>query len=147
MKNSRCILSCNHPCFDCADNQPDSCLSCYGGYNFNSQTKQCEADPSCNPCSFCPRGFALMNSTCVACQIDSSCSKCSPSDTTLCTQCKVGFFFNAQSVCVGCKTDCVDCLSRDFCFKCTDGHYMPRLFGIPIGICKLCDFGWATICD
>ena len=136
-KNFQCLLSCNHPCFDCLDNQPNACTKCFGGYSLVAENNTCQEDTSCNNqgnCLACPRRFSLFNRRCSGCNVDSSCAQCSRFNTSVCTKCKVGFYF-LDGACTECLSDCVDCFSNEYCYECKGGYFMPLVLGIPTGRC------------
>jgi len=62
-----CELACSYPCSTCTSGNPNACLICYAGFTYDSSTKSCLPDFSCNTyfnCSICPFGSILVSLSC-----------------------------------------------------------------------------------
>jgi len=134
-----CVLNCQLPCATCIENQPQACLSCYGGSALINNI--CNINLSCNndsSCTDCGQGlnYILIASQCLPCTQIPNCLQCSVSNSQICSICALGYFINGASGCNACPTQCISCTSSNICTGCVVGYTLPD--GQTQGQCLQC---------
>ena len=135
---SSCVLNCELPCLNCADNQPTVCTSCYKGAVLSGST--CALDTSCNTnnnCLNCPSGTGtvLVGANCLNCPAIPKCLQCRQSNAAKCAICEKGYY-PTDNGCAACPTGSLTCKSATICTGCVPGYTIVTTSGE--GPCLAC---------
>lgn len=123
-------------------------MSCYSGADLVESTGECITNLSCNAnssCSACSRKYVIFSSQCFECTYsDPNCVACTNSSRNTCARCLTGYYLKSGE-CKACTDNCVSCLGKGACIRCSPGYFLVKEAGSSAGKCKLCD-GTCTTC-
>ena len=137
----------------CATCNASQCLSCLVKYYLsNGVCKPCShiACRKCTNgtyCTLCDKYWIYdsVNHTCLktCSSAIANCAVCS--STTVCTECKGGYYINSSKTCTLCSNsiaNCLTCTNSNNCTQCKSGYYVNTS-----GSCSLCGIANCTKCD
>ncbi|EWS75215.1 leishmanolysin family protein (macronuclear) [Tetrahymena thermophila SB210] len=130
VSNNSCQMICDSTCKTCSEpNNPLKCQDCLdGSYLLNGECKKCTSpcgncQTSPSKCFSCISSDYTLNASSNTCEpvCDSSCKLCSsPKDSSKCTTCQDGFYFDG-GFCKKCSLPCSKCIDNDQkCTQCID---------------------------
>lgn len=146
---SKCEIKCSDNCATCDSANPDICLTCYSGADLNATTSSCDTNLNCNSndsCSACSRKYVISASHCYECTYtDANCVACTFGAKDTCSRCLTGYYLK-DGACKTCTDNCVSCMGKGACIRCSPGYFLVKEPGSSAGKCKVCD-GSCTTCS